>query len=178
MIVRIARSPSESSYKSLSILLRRTRVNNNNGSRMRFIYQILASVALMSSNHFATALDIGVVLSKTIGGPHGGSPNTLTLGDGEYITGMEAHYGEKDDHTRIKYIKFTTNKGNTVEGGNPDKKMKGAETDSAPMGYQLGGFFGRCGNELDSVGAIWTSNQMQSTEAVPTVTTNAHVPAQ
>ncbi|GMF49651.1 unnamed protein product [Phytophthora lilii] len=70
---------------------------------------------------------------------------------------MEAHWGEKDDHTRIKYIKFTTSKGNTIEGGNPNKRMKGVATAGAPMGYQLGGFFGRSGGELDSVGASWTS---------------------
>ncbi|GMF16835.1 unnamed protein product [Phytophthora lilii] len=118
----------------------------------RSIFLVLATVALMTSGAVA-ALDNGVVLSETFGGPRGkeysdldiskpgqdvksitvqagervnglglvvrdakgvesevfhcgrgGSPNTLTLGDGEFITGMEAHYGEKDDHTRIKYI--------------------------------------------------------------------------
>ncbi|KUF78766.1 hypothetical protein AM587_10000001 [Phytophthora nicotianae] len=86
------------------------------------------------------------------GGPKG-KPRVLTLGEGEYITAMEAHWGEKGDHTRIKYIQFATNKGNHISGGNPTKD-KGRDT--APEGYQLGGFAGTCGRELDSVAAVWT----------------------
>jgi hypothetical protein len=87
-------------------------------------------------------------------GGHGGNPSTLLLGSGEYITGIEAHWGEKGDHTRIKYIKFTTSSGNVIQGGNPTKDIG---TDTAPANYQLGGFVGTSGGEPDSVGAIWTS---------------------
>ncbi|ETL49316.1 hypothetical protein F441_01247 [Phytophthora nicotianae CJ01A1] len=86
-------------------------------------------------------------------GGHGGEKETWTFGAGEYITGIEAHWGEKGDHTRIKYIKFTTNKNNTMDAGNPTKDIG---KDTAPEGYQLGGFAGTCGKELDSVVAIWT----------------------
>ncbi|ETO99886.1 hypothetical protein F441_22686 [Phytophthora nicotianae CJ01A1] len=56
--------------------------------------------------------------------------------------------------TRVKYIKFTTNKGNFIEGGARTDKI---ETDTAKEGYQLGGFVGRSGDELDLVSVIWTS---------------------
>ncbi|OWZ08790.1 hypothetical protein PHMEG_00018615 [Phytophthora megakarya] len=91
---------------------------------------------------------------------HGGNGGNLIaplkLADGEYITFMEAHSGKHNDHTRIKYIKFSTNKGNSIEGG---IKTDTTKTDTAKEGYQLSGFVGRCGNELDMVGAIWTSIQ-------------------
>ncbi|KAF4029725.1 putative secreted protein [Phytophthora infestans] len=87
--------------------------------------------------------------------------NTLTLGAGEFITGIEAHWGEKDDHTRDKYIQFTTSSGKTISGGNPTKDIG---KDSAPPGYQLGGFVGTCGKELDSVGVVllrWRKHAMK-----------------
>ncbi|GMF28878.1 unnamed protein product [Phytophthora lilii] len=87
-------------------------------------------------------------------GGNGGDPNTLKLGEGEYITGMEAHSNEQHSHTRIFYISFTTNLGRSISGGTPSNDIG---KDSAPDGYQLGGFFGYCADELDSVSAIWTS---------------------
>ncbi|ETK95946.1 hypothetical protein L915_01188 [Phytophthora nicotianae] len=87
-------------------------------------------------------------------GGRGGDKNTLTLGAGEYINAIEAHWGEKDSHTRIKYIRFNTTEGNTISGGNPTENIG---VDTAPAGYQLGGFVGYSAKELDSVGAIWTS---------------------
>ncbi|OWZ05637.1 hypothetical protein PHMEG_00022238 [Phytophthora megakarya] len=69
---------------------------------------------------------------------------------------MEAHAGKHKHHTRIKYIKFTTNKGNSIEGGT---KTDIIGMDTAKEGYQLSGFVGRSGDELDMVGAIWTSIQ-------------------
>ncbi|KAG3144021.1 hypothetical protein PI126_g14343 [Phytophthora idaei] len=87
-------------------------------------------------------------------GGGGGEQQRWTFGAGEYITGIEAHWGEKGDHTRVKYIQFTTTLNNTISGGNPTKDIG---KDTAPEGYQLGGFFGTCGKELDSVGAVWVS---------------------
>ncbi|OWZ02772.1 hypothetical protein PHMEG_00025605 [Phytophthora megakarya] len=90
------------------------------------------------------------------GGSGGDLKTPLALAEGEYITFMEAHAGKHKGHTRIKYIKFTTNKGNFIEGGTKTDKIG---TDSAKEGYQLSGFVGRSGDELDLVGAIWTSIQ-------------------
>ncbi|KAE9355576.1 hypothetical protein PR003_g2764 [Phytophthora rubi] len=87
-------------------------------------------------------------------GGTGGKENTLTLEPGEYITTMEAHWGQKGGHTRIFHLSFGTSKGNTVSGGSQTDE-KGSVT--APKGYQLGGFFGRFGDEIDLIGAVWSS---------------------
>ncbi|POM62236.1 hypothetical protein PHPALM_28637 [Phytophthora palmivora] len=90
------------------------------------------------------------------GGNGGDLKTPLALAEGEYITSMEAHSGKHKGHTRIKYIKFTTNKGNFIEGGS---RTDNIGIDTAKEGYQLSGFVGRDGDELDMVGAIWTSIQ-------------------
>ncbi|KAG6949021.1 hypothetical protein JG688_00014815 [Phytophthora aleatoria] len=77
-----------------------------------------------------------------------------TISGGEFITGIEAHWGEKDSHKLVKYTQFTTSAGNTISGGSPTKDIS---KDTAPAGFQLGGFVGICGKELDSLVAIWTS---------------------
>ncbi|POM73711.1 Hypothetical protein PHPALM_9419 [Phytophthora palmivora] len=78
---------------------------------------------------------------------------TLRLGTDEYITSMEVHWGKHKRRTRIFYLNFTTSEGNYVAGGSmTDDKS----TTTAPMGYQLGGFFGRDGKEIDALGVIWT----------------------
>ncbi|KAI9984544.1 hypothetical protein PInf_005902 [Phytophthora infestans] len=90
------------------------------------------------------------------GGFGGVLKTPLTLAQGEYITVMEAHEGKHKGRTRVKYIKFTTNLGNFIEGGTRTDKTG---SDTAEDGYQLGGFAGRSGDELDLVSAIWTSIQ-------------------
>ncbi|KAK1942610.1 hypothetical protein P3T76_006109 [Phytophthora citrophthora] len=100
-------------------------------------------------------------------GGDGGKENTLTLEPGEYITTMEVHWGQKRGKTRIFYVSLGTSKGNTVSGGSQTKE-KGSVT--APKGYQLVGFFGRYGGEMDLIGAVWSSiaavNETSSTVTV------------
>lgn len=86
-------------------------------------------------------------------GGGGGDSNTLTMGEGENVTGIEAHWGECHSHTRVRFIRFTTNANHTISGGTRATKI-GIE--SAPANFQLGGFFGTSGKELDSVGVYWT----------------------
>ncbi|POM66749.1 LOW QUALITY PROTEIN: Hypothetical protein PHPALM_17334 [Phytophthora palmivora] len=83
-------------------------------------------------------------------GGNGGKMNTTALAEGEHITHIEANWG----HTR--YIKFTTNLGKVIEGG---RRTDSVDVDKAKEGFQLGGFIGRSGDEVDMVGAIWTSIQ-------------------
>ncbi|KAF1775677.1 Necrosis inducing protein [Phytophthora cactorum] len=79
---------------------------------------------------------------------------TAPLGPDEYIMSMEAHWGKRKGRTRIFYLRFGTSVGNSLEGGSmTDSKS----TVTAPEGFQLGGFFGRDGDEIDLLGAIWTS---------------------
>ncbi|EGZ15941.1 hypothetical protein PHYSODRAFT_508902 [Phytophthora sojae] len=85
-------------------------------------------------------------------GGAGGDGNTLKLAAGEHITSMEAHWGKKDGRTRIFYLSFGTSAGNSVSGGSMTEDKN---TVKAPEGFQLGGFFGRDGEEIDSLGAIW-----------------------
>ncbi|RQM13420.1 hypothetical protein KXD40_003862 [Peronospora effusa] len=89
-------------------------------------------------------------------GGTGGKENTLTLEPGEYITTMEVHWAKKqvDGKTRIFYLSLGTSKGKTVSGGTKTAE-KGSVT--APKGYQLAGFFGRDGDEIDHLGAVWSS---------------------
>ncbi|KAF1775525.1 Jacalin-like lectin domain [Phytophthora cactorum] len=86
-------------------------------------------------------------------GGTGGTANTLALAKEEYITSMEAHWGEKKGRTRIFYLSFGTSAGNTVSGGS---QTESKNTVTAPKGFQLGGFFGLDGDEIDKLGAIWT----------------------
>ncbi|GMF55844.1 unnamed protein product [Phytophthora fragariaefolia] len=100
-------------------------------------------------------------------GGTGGTENTLALGSGEYITSMEVHWGQKSGHTRIFYLSLGTNAGNTVSGGT---KTDESGSVSAPDGYQLGGFFGRDGDEIDLIGVVWTSIETATTSSVSTAT--------
>ncbi|KAI9986827.1 hypothetical protein PInf_025788 [Phytophthora infestans] len=86
-------------------------------------------------------------------GGGGGDPNTLTLGADEHIIGVQAHWGKYYRKTRIMYIEFTTDQGNTISGGTPTDNI-GKEV--APDGYQLGGLVGYSDKEVDSLGPIWT----------------------
>ncbi|POM74572.1 Hypothetical protein PHPALM_8456, partial [Phytophthora palmivora] len=95
-------------------------------------------------------------------GGTGGAQNTLTLDAGEFTTSMEAHWGEKDGWTRIFYLNFRTSTGRSVSGGTMTEN-KGTAT--APEGYQLGGFFGRKGGEIDMLGVVWSS--IDKIEEVP-----------
>ncbi|GMF43689.1 unnamed protein product [Phytophthora fragariaefolia] len=93
-------------------------------------------------------------------GGAGGTANSLKLAAGEYITSMEAHWGKKSGRTRIFYLSFGTSAGNSVSGGSMTEDKN---TVTAPEGFQLGGFFGRGGDEIDSLGAIWARIAAETT---------------
>ncbi|MCG7208396.1 jacalin-like lectin [Streptomyces arenae] len=99
---------------------------------------------------------VGVTLADGTTLTHGGTGGTassLTLGSGEYVTSAYLCEGVKDSHTRIFYAKFTTNLGNTLAGGTTTSDCV---TRTAPSGWQIAGFHGRAGDELDKVGFIYT----------------------
>ena len=66
---------------------------------------------------------------------------------------MTLHSGQKDGRTRIFYVRFTTSTGRTLSGGTPTAD---AVTYTAPPGFQLAGFHGRSGTEIDKLGVIFT----------------------
>lgn len=115
----------------------------------------MSSITIRSGDRVdAVTLQVTALVEVTMNhGGSGGTDATLTLGVGEYITSMEAHWGKKDDHTRVFYLNFVTNFGNSISGGTQtDDKA----TATAPDGFQLAGFYGRAEDEVDQLGAIWT----------------------
>ncbi|WP_308368514.1 MULTISPECIES: jacalin-like lectin [unclassified Microbulbifer] len=84
-------------------------------------------------------------------GGSGGTPQTLTLAQGEYLDTVTACQEKYNGHTRIFYLALETNLGNSISGGS----YKGyCETFTAPGGKGFVGAYGRSGNELDKVGFI------------------------
>ncbi|MFF7190267.1 jacalin-like lectin [Streptomyces sp. NPDC008222] len=112
-----------------------------------------ASISLRSGSRVDR---IGLTLSNgttlTHGGT-GGTASTLTLGSGEYVTSALLCEGPYDGHTRIFYAKFTTNLGNSLAGGTTTSDCV---TRTAPSGWQIAGFHGRSGDEVDKTGFIYT----------------------
>ncbi|ETI56110.1 hypothetical protein F441_01260 [Phytophthora nicotianae CJ01A1] len=90
-------------------------------------------------------------------GGDGGDKDTRWLAKGEHIVGVEAHWDKYYRKTRLVYIKFTTDKGNEIYGGTKTDDLNKKASETAPKGFQLGGFVGYSGKELDSMGPIWTS---------------------
>lgn len=99
---------------------------------------------------------MGLTLSNGTTLTHGGTGGTassLTLGSGEYVTSAQLCQGVKDGNTRIFYAKFGTNLGNSLAGGTTTSDCV---TRTAPSGWQIAGFHGRTGDEVDKIGFIYT----------------------
>ncbi|MDX3757791.1 jacalin-like lectin [Streptomyces sp. AK02-04a] len=99
---------------------------------------------------------MGLTLSNGTTLTHGGTGGTassLTLGSGEYVTSAQLCQGVKDGNTRSFSAKFTTNLGNSLAGGTTTSDCV---TRTAPSGWQIAGFHGRTGDEVDKLGFIYT----------------------
>ncbi|KAG6623141.1 uncharacterized protein IUM83_12360 [Phytophthora cinnamomi] len=121
--------------------------------------QVVKSVTVCSGDRVdGIGLEIEGLSERLYHGGRRGDMNTRTLATGEHVTSMEVHWDEQNSHTRIFFVNLTTNQGNSIFGGTPvppsDTHLKAK--DVAMPGYQLGGFVGYAGRELDSVGALWT----------------------
>ncbi|MER6959292.1 jacalin-like lectin [Streptomyces sp. NPDC000618] len=115
-----------------------------------------ARATKISLNAGSRVDQVGITLSNGTTLTHGGTGGTAssrTLGSSEYVTTAYLCRGVKDGHTRIFYAKFTTNLGNTLAGGTTTSDCT---TRTAPSGWQIAGFHGRAGDELDKVGFIYT----------------------
>lgn len=85
-------------------------------------------------------------------GGNGGTLRELPFGEGEYITAVDIKYG-----TRIDQIAIRTNKMNYGPfGGSGGWNSFSFE---APAGFQIVGFFGRSGSEVDALGVIIRQRQ-------------------
>jgi hypothetical protein len=86
-------------------------------------------------------------------GGTGGTAKSLTLGTAEYVVSATLCQGKHNGGTRIFSAKFTTNLGATLSGGTTTADCV---TRTAPSGWQIAGFHGRAGNEVDKIGFIYT----------------------
>lgn len=113
----------------------------------------ITSISMRSGSRLdqvGVALANGAVLAH---GGTGGTVRSLTMGDGEYVTTAYLCRGEHNNRTRIFHAKFTTNLGRTLSGGTTTSDCV---TRAAPQGWQLVGFHGRSGTEVDKLGFVYT----------------------
>lgn len=86
-------------------------------------------------------------------GGTGGTVSSLNLGSGEYLSSAQLCRGEKSGRTRIFSAAFTTNLGRSLSGGTTTSDCV---TRTAPSGWQIAGFHGRAGDEVDKLGFVYT----------------------
>ncbi|MFF8972877.1 jacalin-like lectin [Streptomyces sp. NPDC014995] len=85
-------------------------------------------------------------------GGTGGTATSLTLATGEHLTSVKLTQGRKDGRTRIFSAAFTTDRGRTLSAGTATSDTR---TFTAPAGWQIVGFTGRAGNEVDKLGVVY-----------------------
>jgi hypothetical protein len=95
-------------------------------------------------------------------GGNGGHEKSLLFTDNEYLTSLFACSGKKDGDTQIFHARFTTNLGRTLAGG---VITPTCSTFNAPNGWQIVGFHGRSGDELNKVGVIYALYQPNKVSA-------------
>ncbi|KAF7537783.1 hypothetical protein G7054_g3434 [Neopestalotiopsis clavispora] len=98
---------------------------------------------------------VGVTLTDGTTLTHGGTGGTtvtLTLGSSEYWTSAQLCQGQKSDETRNFYIKATTSSGNTLAAGT---STSDCATFTAPDGWQIVGFVGQDGDEMDQLAFVY-----------------------
>lgn len=93
--------------------------------------------------------DGGTVLGH---GGTGGTATSLTLASGEHLTSVKLTEGQKDGRTRIFSAAFVTDKGRTLSAGTATTDTV---TFTAPSGWQIVGFTGRSGDEIDKLGVLY-----------------------
>ncbi|CAK7207016.1 hypothetical protein SEUCBS139899_009824 [Sporothrix eucalyptigena] len=98
---------------------------------------------------------VGLTLTDGTAFVHGGTGGTqaqLSLGASEYWTTAVLCQGQKSGETRNFYIKATTSSGNMLTAGTATSDCA---TFSAPAGWQIVGFVGQDGDEMDQLAFIF-----------------------
>jgi hypothetical protein len=85
-------------------------------------------------------------------GGTGGTAKSLTLATGDKIVEVQACSGQYDSRTRIFYMRVKTASGSQVEAG---KTTSSCQTWLAQAGWELKGFWGRSGDNIDRIGPVW-----------------------
>lgn len=104
----------------------------------------------------ANRLDsVGLTLTNGQTFTHGGTGGTaasLTLGASEYWVSAKLCQGSYNSNTRNFYILATTSAGKTLSAG---KATSDCATFTAPTGWQIVGFMGQDGDEMDQLAFIY-----------------------
>ncbi|KAH8677663.1 endonuclease/Exonuclease/phosphatase [Xylariales sp. PMI_506] len=98
---------------------------------------------------------VGLELTDGTTFTHGGTGGTaasLTLSSTEYWTSAELCEGEKDGEARNFYILATTSLGHTLAAGT---STSNCTTFTAPSGWQIVGFLGQDGDEMDELAFVY-----------------------
>ncbi|KAK3386626.1 Endonuclease/exonuclease/phosphatase [Podospora didyma] len=99
--------------------------------------------------------NVGVTLKDGTALTHGGTGGTavsLTLGTSEYWVEAQLCQGQKDGWTRVFYIRAATSSGRTVSSGTATVDCMSF---SAPSGWQIVGFLGQAGDEVDQLAFVY-----------------------
>ncbi len=116
-------------------------------------YALVRSISIRTGqgvNKVTLSLQDGSQLGH---GGDGGSLQTLSLEEDEYVTQLELNTGEVEDNTQIVFVRFTTNNGNTLAGGT---ETGSPITLTAPTGWQITGLIGRSDDAVRKLGAVFT----------------------
>ncbi|CAI5746680.1 unnamed protein product [Peronospora destructor] len=117
--------------------------------------QTLNAIALRGDARL-TAITTQVAMRANATWNHGGwngAEAVLLLDRDEYVDKMEIHWAKRKTYTRVFFVNISSSAGNHVWAGTKTSK---STTLTAPEGFQLSGFFGRAGDEVDQLGVIWT----------------------
>jgi len=85
-------------------------------------------------------------------GGSGGTAQTLTLGSGEVLSSVNLCTAQYNGHTRVFSVNVATSAGRHLSGGTTTSSCT---TYSAPSGWQIVGFHGRSGDEVDKLGVVY-----------------------
>jgi hypothetical protein len=116
-----------------------------------------ASVSKLTLSTGNRVDNVGLSLSSGTTFTHGGTGGTassLALSSGEYPTSLYVCEGSYNGGERLFYAKWTTSSGRTLAGG---ATTSDCTTFTAPAGYEISGFFGRSGDEVDKLGVFYTA---------------------
>jgi hypothetical protein len=85
-------------------------------------------------------------------GGSGGTLQTLTLGTNEYLRSVFLCSGSYQGLTRVFHVRFTTSSNRTLSGGSTTGSCT---TFTAPNNWQIVGFHGRSGANVDKLGVVY-----------------------
>jgi hypothetical protein len=115
-----------------------------------------ASVSSLSLSTGSRVDNIGLTVANGTAFAHGGTGGTaatLPLQSGEYPTSLYVCQGSYNSGEWLFYARWTTSLGRVLSGGTTTTDCT---TFTAPSGYEISGFFGRAGTEVDKLGAFYT----------------------